>query len=97
MNKPVAILAYTLILSLFLAASLTAEQRGIRVTAKSGKNFYLYKDYHALVIGIGDYDYWPHLQGAVKDAREIAKTLENAGMKVHLVLNPNSMELKTSP
>jgi len=77
---------------LIFAVSHSAQKRGIQVTPKPGKAIYLYKDYHALVVGIGDYDYWPDLKGAENDAREIAKTLENAGMKVHLVLNP--MELK---
>ena len=94
MKKPVTILAYTLILSLFLAVNLTAEQRGIRVTAKSGKHLYLYNDYHALVVGIGEYDYWPNLQGAVRDAMEVASVLKNVGMKVKLVINPTSKELK---
>ncbi|MBC8434179.1 MAG: caspase family protein [Desulfobacterales bacterium] len=94
MKKTVIIIANTIILFLFLAGNLTAERRGIRVTAKSGKNLYLYKDYHALVVGIDDYDYWPNLQGAVRDAMEVASVLKNVGMKVKLVINPTSKELK---
>ena len=54
---------FTIILSLLFVSGLSAAQRGIKVTAKSGDSVvYLYKDYHALVVGVGDYDYWPDLQ-----------------------------------
>jgi hypothetical protein len=86
---------FTIILSLLFVSGLSAAQRGIKVTAKSGDSVvYLYKDYHALVVGVGDYDYWPDLQGAVKDAKEVAEQLERSGIKTKLVLNPTSRELK---
>lgn len=79
---------------LCISSHISATTRGISVVSKHGQSLYLYKDYHALVVGVGDYDYWPDLQGAVRDAKEIAAFLKIAGMKVNLVLNPTSRELK---
>lgn len=45
----------------------------VTVQIKSGKEIRLYKDYHALVVGIGDYDHWPDLRGSVRDAKEVAR------------------------
>jgi len=94
MKKSISFGLTLLIVLFLLAQNLSATQKGIRVSSKSGENLYLYKDYHALVVGIGDYDYWPDLRGTVKDAREVAEYLKLAGMKVSLVLNSNSRELK---
>ena len=79
---------------LFCSVSFPAEKRGMRVFPKSSKNLTIYKEYHALVVGIGDYEYLADLRGAEQDAREVSAKLKNMGMKVTLVLNPNSMELK---
>ena len=84
----------TIVLLFLFASVLPAAQRGIEVTAKSGNSVYLYKDYHALVVGVGDYDHWPDLRGAVKDAREVHEQLKRSGIKSTLVLNPTSRELK---
>ncbi len=71
--------------------------RGIRIVAKSGESLYLYKDYHALVVGVGDYTQgWPDLPGAIKDAREVASSLEELGFTVKLVLDPTSSQLKSA-
>ena len=94
MKKSISYGLTLLIVTFLLAQNLSATQKGIRVSSKSGENLYLYKDYHALVVGIGDYDYWPDLSGSVRDAREVAKYLKLTGMKVSLVLNPNSKGLK---
>lgn len=83
-------------MTMLLTLNLYAKQRGISVKAKSGESLYLYKDYHALVVGVGDYDFWPDLQGAVKDAKEVAEHLKKAGMKVKLISNPTSKQLKRS-
>jgi len=45
--------------------------------------------YHALVIGINDYKNLPKLQVAVKDAKAVARVLENDyGFKVRLLIDP---------
>ena len=46
---------------------------GITVISKQGNSLYLYKDYHALVIGISNYEHWPKLPYAVEDAKQIAE------------------------
>ena len=76
--------------------NLHAKQRGIRIIAKSGESLYLYKDYHALVVGVSDYEKWPDLPNAVKDAREVASELRAIGFKVGLLLNPTSGQLNSA-
>ena len=96
MKRFAIIVLLSIFVSLLLSANVPAAQRGIKVTAKSGNSVYLYKDYHALVVGVGDYDHWPDLRGAVKDAKDVAAHLEKLGIKTTLVLNPTSHELKTA-
>ena len=64
-------LLITLLFFAFLntASSLSAATRGIQVVSKKGQSLYLYKDYHALVVGVSDYEKWPDLPLAVKDAQ----------------------------
>jgi len=66
-----------LIILLLLALSSTASYlfaatRGIQVVSNKGQPLYLYKDYHAVVIGVSDYDHWPKLPNAVKDSQQVA-------------------------
>jgi tetratricopeptide (TPR) repeat protein len=94
---------HNLIIGLFLIVfpiiipNLYATTRGISVVSKEGRSLQLYEDYYALVIGVGDYTQgWPDLPGAVKDAREVASTLEKLGFKVKLTLNPTSGQLMST-
>ena len=76
-----------LILSLLLATSLPAKQRGIRVTAKTpaGKEIPLYKDSYAFVVGNGTYtNGWDPLPGAIRDVKDVARALEENGFNVVL-------------
>jgi uncharacterized caspase-like protein len=70
--------------------------RGIKVTAKEGKSLYLYKDYHAMVVGISEYEKYPKLPNAVNDAKEVASKLKELGFEVKLVLDPTYQEMKTA-
>jgi formylglycine-generating enzyme required for sulfatase activity len=70
-----------------------ATDRGIQIVVKSGESLYLYKDYYALVIGVSEYEEWPDLPNAVKDAREVASELEALGFTVSLLLDPTSHQL----
>jgi len=74
----------------FIAGTISALTRGVHIVSKKGKELYLYKDYHALVVGVSKYDKWPDLPNAVKDAEEVASTLKGIGFKVKLLLNPTS-------
>jgi uncharacterized caspase-like protein len=76
------------------ASYLSATNRGIQVISKKGQPVYLYKDYHAVVIGVSDYEHWPKLPNAVKDAQEVAETLKRLGFEVELVTNPNYQQLR---
>lgn len=72
-----------------------AASRGIIVVSKEGKSIGLYNDYHAIVIGISDYDYWPDLPNAVKDAQEVRTQLEKMGFTVSLTLDPDAQKLRS--
>ena len=78
-----------------ISSHLFATTRGIRVTANQGQSLYLYKDYHALVVGISNYEKWPRLPNAVNDAKEVAAKLKELGFEVKIVLDPTSREMKT--
>jgi len=88
----------TLLILTFLstASHLFAASRGIQVVSKKGQPLYLYKDYHAVVIGVSDYDHWPKLPNAVKDTEEVAGKLRELGFKVKLITNPDSQQLKST-
>ena len=85
------------LLLLFLISSpLLATTRGIRIVAKSGQRLYLYKDYQALVVGVSDYETWPDLPNATKDAKEVASAMRGLGFTVKTLLDPTSRQLKTA-
>jgi HEAT repeat protein len=76
-----------------LVGAAAASTRGIRVMTRDHKQLHLYDDYAALVIGVGHYDHWPNLPGALRDAREVAATLRRLGFRVRLVLDPDAARL----
>ncbi len=93
MKKTVALPALIMIVFM-ISGQVEAASRGIHVVAKSGEQLYLYKDYHALVIGVSDYTQgWPDLPNAVKDAREVESVLKDLGFNVKLVVNSTSRQL----
>ena len=93
-------LAAFLLLALPLAGAALAqektrgEEKVVWVGTRSGQQVKLYDDCRALVIGVGDYDYWPKLPGAVGDAEDVASMLQGLGFKVELVKNPTSNQLE---
>ena len=68
----------------------------IIVQSKKGQNLILYKDYYALVIGVSNYQKWPKIPFAVRDAKEVAERLELLGFKTKLVLDPTHREMLTA-
>jgi hypothetical protein len=93
MKKTATLLALIMI-AFMIPCQVEGAGRGIHVVAKSGEQLYLYKDYHALVIGVSDYTQgWPDLPNAVKDAREVGSVLKDLGFNVKLVINPTSKQL----
>jgi len=81
---------------IFTSPLFAETMRGIRVVSKKGDSLYLYKSYHAMVIGISDYEYWPKLPNAIKDAKEVAQKLQKFGFETKLVLDPTYREMKTA-
>ncbi len=86
-------LVIILFIIFFISDNLSAVTRGVRVVSKQGAEVYLYKDYHALVVGVGDYDRWPDLPNAVEDAKEVSAALKRLGFAVKEAYNPTSREL----
>ena len=87
---------FSLVIILVIPPHLSATTRGFySVVSKQGQSIYLYKDYHAIVVGINDYEWWPKLPNAVNDAKQVAGRLKKMGFQVKLVLNPSSRELRT--
>ena len=89
------ILLSSLGISLIISPHLSATTRGIRVTTDQGKSFYLYKDYYALVMGVSNYERWPRLPNAVRDAQEVAAKLRQLGFEVRLVMDLTAQEMQT--
>jgi len=75
-----------------LATAVWSAGRGvvpIPITDKSGAQVGLYKESHALLIGITDYTKgWRDLPGVAKDIPEVRKSLERHGFDVSVVTNP---------
>ena len=94
MKKILLFLFFIIICGLILLIATTElfPQRGMSITVrtKSGEEFALYKDSHALVIGNGAYPVkngWNPLPGAVNDVKEVAETLKRQGFSVTLKIN----------
>lgn len=96
-----AVLLISLLVTSLLLASSGWASRGIKVVATtsngSQKEVSLYSGYHALVVGCGNYlRGWPKLPNPVKDAREVAQTLEEMGWQVDLLEDPDWSTLRTA-
>ena len=71
----------------------------VQAKTKSGetKSLPLYSGYHALVIGVGEYNQgWPGLPNPVRDAHEVAELLQGMGWQVEMVENPDGELLRKS-
>ena len=49
-----------------------------------------YSSSYALVVGIDKYRLWPHLEYAVKDAREVGALLKTRGFRLHMLTDENA-------
>jgi len=97
MKKIVNYFLFSILASLLIIPTFSfPATRGIVVTSKEGQSLYVYKEYHALVVGISEYEWWPKLPNAVNDAKEVAEKLKEMGFKVKLVLDPTSREMETA-
>jgi len=69
----------------------SAASRGLNVVSikdSAGKQVGLYRESHALVIGVSEYDHWPLLPGVMKDIEIVKQTFESLGFNVEVVKNP---------
>ena len=74
-----------------LAAILLLGVAGLRAAGAEENPF---GTYHAVVIGINDYQHLPKLESAVGDAEEVARVLEDRyGFTVRKLINPNRYDL----
>jgi hypothetical protein len=85
---------FSLLILAVPCSSFSTTMRGISVTAGNAQNLYLYKDYYALVVGVSNYEQWPDLPSAGKDAKEVAAKLKEIGFEVKLVVDPSAEQLR---
>ena len=94
-KMPKFILFMIMLISLNTAYSLS--ERGVKILPiqnKQGKQIGLYKESHALVIGVSNYTHgWPSLPGVKIDIKAVSKALQKNGFHVVKIIDPNSREL----
>jgi len=80
------------IMALYFAPYGFAVNRGLKINTANGPLDF-YNDYHAIVIGVSDYEYWPKIPNAIEDAKEVSHKLLSMGYNVKLITDPDSAEL----
>lgn len=79
-------------MALYVTPCSFGANRGLTIkTAYGPLDFY--NDYHAIVIGVSDYEYWPKIPNAIEDAKEVSHKLLSMGYNVKLITDPDSAEL----
>lgn len=83
------------ILLLYSVSSAASEERGIHITGTGSGTMQIYRESHALVIGISDYlKDWPDLPGVKEDIKAVADALRSEGFAVVTVDNPTRRQLE---
>jgi formylglycine-generating enzyme required for sulfatase activity len=72
----------------------SAYGQQIQVKSQNGHSIKFYKRYHAMVVGVGQYEHWPSKPNAVQDAREVSWELRRHGFMVRLLTDPSAYELE---
>jgi formylglycine-generating enzyme required for sulfatase activity len=83
--------------ALMNAAAGPAAQRGIalRVTDAAGQPVTLYRESHALLVGVSDYSAgWPDLESVPAELRRVETALERQGFHVVRYLNPDGRAMR---
>nr|VFK57198.1 MAG: Formylglycine-generating enzyme, required for sulfatase activity, contains SUMF1/FGE domain [Candidatus Kentron sp. TC] len=86
-----------MITALAIDGGFARENRGGRplsIRTAAGEQVGLYRESHALVIGVSDYDSWPKLPGARQDVEVVARALRANGFQVETLQDPDSDRLK---
>ena len=95
-NLIIIIIIFFLILNSF--SSFAANKRGVApipVNDAKGNNIILYKESHALIVGVSKYsDGWPMLPGVEKDIKLVDLALKNNGFNTIVLKNPSNESLK---
>ncbi|MGV7221728.1 MAG: SUMF1/EgtB/PvdO family nonheme iron enzyme [Nitrospinales bacterium] len=95
-SSPSKFIAVSLFLIFLLSPALGSAV--IQITGKgSGKKILMYKESHALVIGVSNYTGgWPKLPGVKKDIEAVTEALKKNGFNVVVVNDPNQQELEAA-
>ncbi|MEE8435336.1 MAG: caspase family protein, partial [bacterium] len=94
MKRMLSVLALALAFSML--AGTAQAQRGVRVAIrdKAGREVAVFKESHALIIGVSDYRAgWPKLPGVKSDVVAVKAALESHGFDVEVVEDPTSEQL----
>ena len=95
--KKTLLILFSLIISLNTALANTRSVRKVvEIKSPLGEDVRgLYKESHALVIGVSEYTKWRKLPGVLEDITAVRKALEEHGFEVKVVKNPkNRNEIK---
>jgi uncharacterized protein (TIGR02145 family) len=88
---------FILIITLFIySITIEAQERGVKsiYLQIENENIQLYKESHALLIGISDYNNdWPDLPGVKEDIDTIRKVLEYHDFNVVVIENPTKFQI----
>jgi hypothetical protein len=77
------------------ALAVAATPAPFPVLDRAGKDVGLFRESHALVVGVFDYTAgWPDLPGVARDTDAVAKALEAQGFSVEVVRNPTAERLQ---
>jgi formylglycine-generating enzyme required for sulfatase activity len=68
----------------------------IQIHTLSGQRLDLYKGYHALVVGVEQYDHWQPRPNAMQDVLEVSRELRRLGVSVRLLIDPTLQQLQFS-
>jgi hypothetical protein len=96
MKKSVILGFFSILILSFPFLSSGEQTKGIKVAVKdtSGRQVSLYKESHALLIGISNYTAgWPNLESVPGEINKVEAALKSRGFHVIKVMDPNSDEL----
>ena len=89
-----------LLLAVLVLAGDAIASRGLQVTIKTatGKQIGMYKESHALVIGVSDYEMagWSDLESIPAELQKLESALKRKGFSVTKVMDPNARQLENA-
>jgi len=94
----IAVRRLFLVFLLLILPSICFASRGISLDIKkpngATESIHLYKESHALLVGVSDYtNGWPDLNSVPQEMSQLENGLKAKGFKVEKILNPNSRQL----